>query len=436
MVRRTHSPKVESELTVTPIEKGGTAAFTLAQAAINLQLVKNTQKNMPGGVVALDAAGQFTPNVLVGAIVGNAVNVDGNFTTYATAQSTFTITDYDVFRNYNVTVNAGTVSRNGDTITYTAPSTPQNVTMTINDRQFTVVVLSGQPKQPVILVPTNGATGTNTSLTFQADAFQAIGTPDTHASSDWQVATDAAFTTVVQSSMASTTNKTTWTPAAFNNLTTYYVRVRYRGASGNVSAWSDTSTFTTQNLAPPVLTLNASVSGQAQAGFFQQIGTYTGTITSLTVLTGPTAVTYSNGAIYYNGDMPYAYNGAALQIRISNSAGSDTKSTTVSLTPGANLPALQTQNFSFPVNQQIATFTGGRKWIAAPTADYASVNSGTLPPGVQLSSNQGGNGDIIVGGTPTATGTYNFTLQVYRYNPYGSDTGYYITPTITLTITP
>lgn len=436
MVRRVGLPTVDYDSILVPIELGGTGSVDLQTAKLKLNVVTNAILGIPGGVVPLNAQGQLSQSLMTASVNKLPVTVDGDFTVYAGTTVTFVITDYDMFKNYTVNVSAGTVSRNGDTITYVAPVSAQNVTLNINGRAIQFAVLAGVPKKPTIIVPTNGATGTNTTLSFQASAFDYVGTPDTHASSDWQVATDAAFTTVVQSSMASTTNKTTWTPAAFNNLTTYYVRVRYRGASGNVSAWSDTSTFTTQNLAPPVLTLNASVSGQAQAGFFQQIGTYTGTITSLTVLTGPTAVTYSNGAIYYNGDMPYAYNGAALQIRISNSAGSDTKSTTVSLTPGANLPALQTQNFSFPVNQQIATFTGGRKWIAAPTADYASVNSGTLPPGVQLSSNQGGNGDIIVGGTPTATGTYNFTLQVYRYNPYGSDTGYYITPTITLTITP
>jgi len=48
--------------------------------------------------------------------------------------------------------------------------------------------------------------------------------------------------------------------------------------------------------------------------------------------------------------------------------------------------------------------------------------------------NQGGNGDVIIGGTPTAVGTYNFTLTVYDGGC--SNDSPVTTGTITITVTP
>lgn len=108
---------------------------------------------------------------------------------------------------------------------------------------------------PSILTPVNGATGVGTAsgITITSSAYAAYGGAGTHASSDWELATDAAFTTVVASVTGSTTDLTSWFVAVppVAPTTTYYVRVRYTSnATVVTSDWSPGSSFTTGSLSP------------------------------------------------------------------------------------------------------------------------------------------------------------------------------------------
>lgn len=248
MTRQVLLPNTDFASRALPVEKGGTGAASLTAAAANLNLVTNSLKDMPSGVVSLDATGAISKALTAVSISGRAVNLDGDFNVYAGTTVTFTLTDYDMFKNYTVSASIGTISRVGDTITYTAPSTPQAVTITVNDRTFNFTTSSPAPSTPSITSPTNGATDRAvTGLVLTASAFQALGGTYTHLNSDWQVATDAAFTSIVSQSLADTTNKTSWTiPVTLNLNTVYYVRVRYRGSNNNVSSWSTTVSFTTR----------------------------------------------------------------------------------------------------------------------------------------------------------------------------------------------
>ena len=98
-----------------------------------------------------------------------------------------------------------------------------------------------------------------------------MGSVDNHLSSDWQLATDAAFTTIVQSSLASTTNLTTWTVTGLNAATLYYVRVRHRGGN-NTSEYSSIVNFITTNefesyIATPTAT-PAAFGAPFEGGFY------------------------------------------------------------------------------------------------------------------------------------------------------------------------
>lgn len=99
---------------------------------------------------------------------------------------------------------------------------------------------------PSVTSPVAGATGVVTSPTFTTSAFSVSAGADTHMNSDWQLATDALFTNVVQQTLANTTAKTSWSPStALNASTVYYLRVRHRGNTGSVSAYSPVVSFTT-----------------------------------------------------------------------------------------------------------------------------------------------------------------------------------------------
>ena len=101
---------------------------------------------------------------------------------------------------------------------------------------------------PSITSPAANATGIATGATITASAFSSTGA-DSHSSSDWQVAADIAFGTVIKQALSDTTNKTTWTPGGLSASTTYYARVRYRGAAGGLSSYSSAVKFTTASAA-------------------------------------------------------------------------------------------------------------------------------------------------------------------------------------------
>jgi hypothetical protein len=115
--------------------------------------------------------------------------------------------------------------------------------------KFTTLAVSA----PVIASPASAATGVALRPAVQASLFSSTGS-DTHHSSDWQIATDSAFSNVVQSSLTDQTNKTTWTPSVdLAGAAQFFVRVRYRGATGVLSSYSTAVSFTTQSIAVPVV---------------------------------------------------------------------------------------------------------------------------------------------------------------------------------------
>ena len=110
------------------------------------------------------------------------------------------------------------------------------------------------PDNRTIQTPTlaiqGGTVNTPRIPVLNGSTFTPVNYTDTHASSSWQIATDANFANVVASSTNDTTNKTSWTPnVGLAAATTYYGRVRYNGSQRS-SDWSAGVQFTTQ---PPPL---------------------------------------------------------------------------------------------------------------------------------------------------------------------------------------
>jgi hypothetical protein len=192
------------------------------------------------------------------------------------------------------------------------------------------------------------------------------------------------------------------------------------------------------SVAAPTISVNASMNGTANisnANF--TVGTYTGTITTKTVNSGPgTSVnyTFSGGTITYSGPL-YLSSAGTLSLTVSNAGGSATSSGTLTVTGIAF--ALTTTNRSFASGVAINAFSPRTTILACTTSGNqitsGSVASGSIPPGTTLQFNQGGNGDVIISGTPTTPGTYNFTLQVYDGGVSTSSPA--TSGTITITIT-
>jgi hypothetical protein len=114
---------------------------------------------------------------------------------------------------------------------------------------------------PTITTPTNGQTGFWGQISASAFSVNSGSFFGTHSHSNWQLASDSGFTSVVDSSSGSV-NLTSWTPQeGFLPLTVFYVRVRY-GSDNHWSDWSPTVSFTTPNIfvTTPTLTVQGSPS--------------------------------------------------------------------------------------------------------------------------------------------------------------------------------
>jgi len=182
---------------------------------------------------------------------GVGVALSGDTAIYVSQSKTYEITNYNAFSDYVVQASAGSVSIAGDQISFAAPSAAQTVTLTVTmdgvAQDFAITVQPAAVAAPTITSTTNGATGVLETPTFSTAAFQTIGASDTHLDSDWELRTGPNGTgTLAASSLASATNKTSWSISAglMATSTLYYLRVRHRGATLGASAWTEIS-FTT-----------------------------------------------------------------------------------------------------------------------------------------------------------------------------------------------
>ena len=90
---------------------------------------------------------------------------------------------------------------------------------------------------PGTVTANTGTEVATTGTTFSIS--EATGTNITHTATDWQLASDATFETIVDESLDDETNVNSWTSTA--ELTvgdTYHVRARYIDASGYKSGWN------------------------------------------------------------------------------------------------------------------------------------------------------------------------------------------------------
>lgn len=262
-MRRVYQPSLDDSLGAVPIDNGGSSSKRLATAVQYLGLLTNGSKGVASGSADLDANGKVKHVNLPDSIISEVVNVSGPVTLKVNQTGIYTITDYDSATSYDVAATSGVVTRTGDTITYTAGTTPGNGGFTLNGKAYVIPVTYYSVVTPNITAPSNGATGQSGTVNFTSNAFAMEGGTDTHQSSDWQVATDSGFSNVVSSVANSTSNKLTYTASGLNPNTTYYARVRYKGVVSDFSSWSPVISFSTAtSFAPNAPTLTNPTNGQ------------------------------------------------------------------------------------------------------------------------------------------------------------------------------
>jgi len=186
----------------------------------------------------------------------NSVTLSGPVLVTQGSTDTYVITNYNSFSQYTVSTSVGTATRTNESISLVVPNptTQPQITLTVvRDgvaSSFLIAVGAQSIVTPSIVYPTAGQTSVELTPTLQGSTFAtAPAGQDTHQSSQWQVATDSAFTDIKFNSGADTVNKTSvQVPTGSLNISTqYYARVKYTGAIIGASAWSPTATFTTTN---------------------------------------------------------------------------------------------------------------------------------------------------------------------------------------------
>lgn len=248
MTRQNRSPSGGSTIvnTLRPYE-GGTGQTTAPAALVALDVIALTAVNQPNGVAGLDNSGKL-PSSTLPVDKMSVISVEGPTSLVVGAITTYKINNYDMFSTYDVQAVVGaSVSRSADTITFTAPNVVGASGFTVNGRSIAINIVAIKPNAPTLsAVDVSG--GTNAAaLQCTGSAFSMNSGANTHSSSDWQVASDVDFTTIVSQSASDTTNKTSWKSAALALTTTYYARVRYRDNTGAISDWSNVVSLTTKS---------------------------------------------------------------------------------------------------------------------------------------------------------------------------------------------
>jgi len=149
----------------------------------------------------------------------------------------YSITNFSSFKTYSITTEKGSVGINGETITLSTPSTGCfYFLLSISDgklqKSYKITM------QPTILSLIQQSTFVVSVQTSVFEEFHNLS----HVSSDWQVATDSAFSNIVFQSLDDTTNKTS-IQITVPSENTYYIRVRYKDSNNKYSQWSSVVIF-------------------------------------------------------------------------------------------------------------------------------------------------------------------------------------------------
>ena len=137
---------------------------------------------------------------------------------YTGVPVSFQITNYNPYVTYSATSSTGVVAVVSNTVLYT-PNLPIDSnridSFVVNGRTFQVSVLAETPMAPMVLYPPDGSEDimANTVVTESSSfATNNPETTDSHATSDWEIATDPEFNNIVASTYNDSENLTTWDP--------------------------------------------------------------------------------------------------------------------------------------------------------------------------------------------------------------------------------
>ena len=212
---------------------GVSAVYSIAPEVLTVDTTSVTAGETPTGVFIANGSGDETYIKFEGGVYTQLVE--------ETFYASYVSTDITLRRNYETVLTAPANARTIQSKVILSDAGDELEYLQIYPRY---TAFNSSVDTPVISSPIDTATDVGLSPLIQGSTYN--GT-EAHASSDWQIATDAGFTTVVYEDLASTDleSHTVGTPLEIG--TTYYVRVRYN-SSNIVSSWSAVISFDTLNV--------------------------------------------------------------------------------------------------------------------------------------------------------------------------------------------
>lgn len=160
-------------------------------------------------------------------------------------QGQYTITNFDAFSTYSVTVSAGTVSLVGNIITVNTPTTPGDIYLGVNGELSKIKVLPRSVLAPKMTSPLDGQEGVSTSFTATCTAFQVSSGVDTCTKTQWRISTDPEMIEGVQNFEVAG-DATSFMVSGLENLTDYIMQIRKVGTTLGASQWSKKIRFKTR----------------------------------------------------------------------------------------------------------------------------------------------------------------------------------------------
>jgi hypothetical protein len=205
---------------------------------------------------------------------------------------------------------------------------------------------------PSITTPATGSTGISKTVTITGSAYSAINGAGAHASTDWEIYSDAALTTLVAaaSSSADAVNLTSYAiPAgALSDNTQYWVRIRYRDNTGVpvVSAYSTVVDFTTAQQLGLTWTYRGAPLYAASVGVWNGTQFVTSNTNGAAVQTSPDGINWTAAPnipvntylydLYFDGTTYWAASGATGSYTLNKSTDFSTWSA-VTVGPGSQV---------------------------------------------------------------------------------------------------
>lgn len=248
MSRLNYSPSAGNTIVdKLKVYEGGTGETSAAAARTSLDLIANSSLNMPNGVAGLDADSKLLPSQ-IGDDGPSPISVFGPKTVTLNTSNVYEITNFDIFTDYMLEViGGGNISRQGNKIVYVPTGAVGAGGFKINGRMCSVTVTIVRPEKPSLMVTDRFGGSARAVLQCSGSLFSMTGAPLVHSQSDWQVATDTAFTNIVTQSMQDRSNLIGWTSGPVDLAVTFYIRVRYYNGTNIPSPWSDTVAFRTKS---------------------------------------------------------------------------------------------------------------------------------------------------------------------------------------------